>query len=131
MEETLRTLQLLFPHRDKDIEKWLKKKAKALEDKAQLDLGLLDLDRLLPQHRRIENFKFWRDQLIELKERFDQPGLTSLSQLWYDRRNRGQWITFWFGLVIAIATLLGLVLGMFQTALGAVQVYKAYHPAPG
>ena len=131
MEETLRTLQLLFPHRDKDIEKWLKKKAKALEDKTQLDLDLLDLDRLLPQHRRIENFKFWRDQLIELKERFDQPGLTSLSQLWYDRRNRGQWITFWFGLVIAIATLLGLVLGMFQTALSAVQVYKAYHPAPG
>jgi hypothetical protein len=82
----------------------------------------------MPQDCRIEKFRFWHDELVELKERFDKPGLTSISQLWYDRRNRGQWITFWIGSVILIATLLALILGVLQTALSAVQVYKAYHP---
>jgi hypothetical protein len=128
LEETLYTLQLLFPRNDKPTQKWLKHEANSKVLSTNLDLGLLDLDRLKSQNRTIEEFTFWRDELIELKERFEQPDLASISQLWYDRRNRSQWMTFWFGLVIAVVTLFGLVLAVFQTAFSAVQVYIAYNP---
>jgi hypothetical protein len=131
LEETLHTLQLLFPRNDKPTQKWLRNEANSKTVSTYLDLGLLDLDRLKPHNRTIEEFTFWRDELIELKEKFEQPDLASISPLWYDRRNRSQWMTFWFGLVIAVATLLGLALAVFQTALSVVQVYKAYNPSLG
>jgi len=127
LEETLRTLlELLFPSNDMANQKWLRREACSKTTSTHLDSGLQDLDRLKPYERTLDNFTFWRDELIELKERFEQPHLTSISQLWYDRRNRSQWITFWFGLVIAFATLLTLILGVFQTILGALQVYNSY-----
>ncbi|KAJ4342289.1 hypothetical protein N0V87_001275 [Didymella glomerata] len=129
LEETLRTLELLFPQDDKLTRKWLVREKKSLRESRCLDMELLKLDRLKGQDRRFDKFEFWHDELMELRERFEQPGLTSLTQLWYDRRNRAQWITFWFGLVIAVATLLSLFLGIFQTGLGAMQVYKAYRPS--
>ena len=129
LQETLHTLELLFPRYNKPTRAWLEREARSNTSVSTLDLGLLELDTLMSQNRTIEHFKFWRDELIELKERFEQPGETSLSQLWYDRRNKLQWITFWFGLVIAVATLLSLFIGVFQTGLGAVQVYKAYRPS--
>lgn len=126
LEEPLRTLELLFPSNDMTTQKWLSREACSKTSSTHLDSGLQDLDRLKPYERTLDNFTFWRDELIELKERFEQPHLTSISQLWYDRRNRSQWITFWFGLVIAFATLLTLILEVFQTILGALQVYNSY-----
>lgn len=129
LEETLRTLELLFPQDDRHIRKWLLREKKSVRESRYLDMELLKLDRLKGADRRLDKFEYWQDELMELRERFEQPGLNSLTQLWYDRRSRAQWITFWFGLVIAVATLLSLFLGIFQTGLGAVQVYKAYRPS--
>jgi hypothetical protein len=131
LDETLRTLELLFPRDDEPTRQWLEREGKRVVETTQLDTKLLKLNRLRARDRRLDKFDFWYDELMELKEKFEKPGFTSLTQMWYDRRNRGQWITFWLGLVIAVATLLALGLSVFQTGLGAVQVYKAYRPSGG
>ncbi|KAF2632386.1 hypothetical protein BU25DRAFT_331008, partial [Macroventuria anomochaeta] len=128
LEETLRTLALLFPRNDMPTKRWLQREAKPMRESTQLYLGLLRLDRLMPQDRRVEKFKFWRDELIELKERFEQPSLTSIRQFWYDRRSRGQWYTFWIAILVVLLTIF---FGLVQSIEGAMQVYKAYHPTPG
>jgi hypothetical protein len=75
--------------------------------------------------RQIENFRYWRDRLVILKESYDDATPATITQWWHDRRNGAQWYPFWIALMVfLVATLLGLV----QCIEGALQVYKAYHP---
>jgi hypothetical protein len=128
VKETLRTLALLFPRYDKRTQKWLKSEQSSSKGTTCIDTELLNCDRLRPEARRMENFEFWRDRLIILKERFDEPRPTSIKHFWYDRRNKVLWYTFWIAVLI-----LGLTVffGLVQSIEGAMQVYKAYHPTPG
>ncbi|PVH96274.1 hypothetical protein DM02DRAFT_569914 [Periconia macrospinosa] len=124
-KETLQTLALLFPRYDRDTEKWLKPKLSTSGDAARLDKELLSCDRVMPEDRRAEKFKFWREELITLKEKFDTPRPTSIVQFWYDRRNKVQWYTFWIAVLVLVLTVF---FGLVQSLEGALQVYKAYHP---
>src|ERR1700743_985159 len=121
MEETLRTLALLFPQSDKEVTKWLSKLSPSL----CLDSRLGFCGHLKADDRQIENFKFWHDRLVILKQVFDESSPRTLSQWWCDRRNGVQWYTFWVAILILMLTIF---FGMVQCIEGALQVYKAYYP---
>jgi hypothetical protein len=82
----------------------------------------------VPEQRYAEKFTFWRDELLTLKEKFDEPRPTSIVHFWYDRRNKVQWYTFW---IAALVLCLTIFFGLVQSIEGASQVYKAYHPTSG
>lgn len=134
-EETLRTLALLFPQAEFSRTlgsahaktTWLSslhekyEKTNCLVDKRLTRCGNLNTS-----ERQIQNFKFWRDRLVVLKQAYDEATPNNLSQWWYDRRNGVQWYTFWVAVLVLTLTIL---FGLIQSIEGALQVYKAYHPS--
>jgi hypothetical protein len=121
LEETLRTLSLLFPPHDTDTEKFFQE----LDRSTVLDKQLTQCRQLQLDQRRIETYRFWHDRLVLLAQAFDQSRPATLSQWWHDRRNGVQWYTFWVAIVVLFLTIF---FGMVQSIEGALQVYKAYHP---
>ena len=117
IEETLKTLALLFPDNDKEIRKWLKSRG------SEVDATVITCGHLSAEDRRMERFVYWRDRLVVLKEVFDEAEPKNVSQWWYDRRKKVQWYTFW---IATWVLLLGTVCGIIQIAQGALQVYKAF-----
>jgi hypothetical protein len=112
VKETLHTLALLFPPGDKDTKRWYKKhEAPEDLDDSVLHCGLAC--------RNIEEYTYWHDRLIMLKEKFDEPNRTTIKQLWNDRREGIQWYTLW------VAIVLTLFFGLVQSIEGGIQVYKA------
>ena len=121
VEETLRTLALLFPQLDPGTRKWLKK----LAPRKGIDLESLNCGRLNTEERQISRFTFWRDRLAILKEAFDEAEPNTLGQWWYDRRRGLQRYPL---LLAAIALAITVFLGLVQCIEGALQVYRAYYP---
>jgi hypothetical protein len=121
IEETLRTLSLLLPQYDKGSRKWFRghQKRWLLDGKAS------NYGHLSTEQRQIENFVFWHDRLIILKQAFDEAEPSTIKQWWCDRRRRVQWYTFW---VAAMVLGLTIFFGMVQCIEGGLQVYKAYYP---
>ncbi|RFU24413.1 hypothetical protein B7463_g11924, partial [Scytalidium lignicola] len=119
VEETLRTLVLLFPQGDKNTKWWYSKRDNDAKD---LDPGVLDCGRIREDHLQIEKYTFWHDRLVILKEAFDRSQPRSLLQLWNDRRDSSQWYTLW------VVIFLTLFFGLIQSIEGAIQIYKIYHP---
>lgn len=117
IEETLRTLALLFPRSNKAAMTWYKTN--------HLDLNICRCPHLRAEDRQIDRFDFWRERLILLKQAFDEAESNSWSQWWHDKR-RG--VHRYPLLLAAAALLLTLILGLFQVILGAMQVYKAFRP---
>ncbi|KAL4925212.1 uncharacterized protein BDV17DRAFT_300385 [Aspergillus undulatus] len=115
IDKTLATLALLFPKGDRSCEKWYKKQGASDE----LDDHVLKCG---PAQRRIDEYNYWHDRLVILKEEFDESRPSTLSQWWNDRREGTQWYTLW------VAISLTLVFGLFQSITGAMQAYKSYHP---
>jgi len=124
VDETLRTLALLFPQNDRATKKWINSlPATPVVDRQLNQCGQLRLD-----DRQIETYKFWHDRLIILKQAFDESRPATLSQWWCDRRNGYQWYTFWVAVFVLFLTIF---FGMVQSIEGALQVWKAFHPSPG
>jgi len=122
IEETLRTISLLFPQYDKKSRRWFE----AQQAKFGLDSKACTSRNLTTEERQIENFVFWHDRLGILKQVFDEAEPSTLAQWWCDRRRRVQWYTFW---VAAIVLTLTVLFGMIQCIEGGFQVYKAYYPS--
>jgi hypothetical protein len=122
VDETLRTLALLFNKDDKQTKKWLQ----ALPASSMVDRSLLRFKRLRLNDRQIGQFKFWHDRLIVLKHSFDESRPSRLSQWWYDDRDGHSWYTFWVAVLVLFLTVF---FGLAQSIEGALQVYKAYYPA--
>ena len=101
IEKTLRTLALLFPQSDKATAKWFRKLPNCLH----IDSQLVQCGHLRADDRQIENFKFWHDRLVILKEVFDESRPTTLSQWWCDRRNSVQWYTCWVAVLVLFLTI--------------------------
>ena len=87
---------------------------------SNLDYQAVKCDRLRAIDRHIDNFAFWRDRLVVLKQVFDEAEPSTLSQWWCDRRNEVQWYTFWVAILVLVLTL---VFGFVQCIEGALQVY--------
>jgi hypothetical protein len=121
IDETLRTLALLFPQSDPKTRKWFRK----LSRTSNLDFQAVKCDRLRAIDRHIDNFAFWRDRLVVLKQVFDEAEPSTLSQWWCDRRNEVQWYTFWVAILVLVFTL---VFGLVQCVEGALQIYIALRP---
>jgi hypothetical protein len=121
IEEVLRTLALLFPQHDSLTQKHLQR----LAISSTFDPHIKRCGQLRLGERQIENYRFWHDRLVILKQAYDQSRPSTLSQWWYDRRNGVQWYTFWVAVVVLFLTIL---FGLVQSIEGALQVYKAYHP---
>jgi hypothetical protein len=130
VDETLRTLALLFPqsefsrHRSRSKHKWFTQLCMAREH-AIIDPRLILCGNLPIEHRQIERFSFWRDRLVILKQAYDDSTPRTLSQWWQDRRNGVQWYTFWVAILVLATTVF---LGIVQCIESALQVYKAYYP---
>jgi hypothetical protein len=122
IDETLRTLSLLFPRYDKRSCKWFK----AQQWKAGLESRACAAGHLTTEERQIENVTFWHDRLGILKQVFDEAEPSTIAQWWCDRRRRVQWYTFW---VAAVVLALTIFFGMVQCIEGGLQVYKAYYPS--
>jgi hypothetical protein len=122
IEETLRTIALLFPKYDPATKRWF---AKSCSNSARcIDMQLVRTGNLNAEMRQIENFRYWYDRLVILKEVYDDARPNTLSQWWYDRRNEPQWYTFWVALWVLILTVF---FGWMQCVEGALQVYKAFN----
>lgn len=124
IEETIRTLTLLFPQSDRDSNKWFTQLASSKH--LRLDSKAIKCGRLRADDRHIGNFPFWHDQLVILKQVFDEAEPSNLLQWWCDRRKRVQWYTFWVALLVLALTIF---FGLVQCIEGALQVYKAYYPS--
>lgn len=125
VEETIRTLTLLFPANDTKSRLWLKS---ILSSNDRVDKDLSSCGSLRSHERRFENFSYWHDRLVILKQAFDDSSPRTLNQWWNDRRNSVQWYTFWVAILVFIMTV---VFGVIQSVEGGLQVYfswKALHP---
>ncbi|KIW72121.1 hypothetical protein PV04_00341 [Phialophora macrospora] len=123
LDETLRTLSLLLPPNDRKTIKWFKQKQRQFN----LDLQAGRGTHLNATARQIENFKYWRDRLVILKQAFDESEPKTVSQWWNDDRKKVQWYTFW---VAALVLALTIVFGLIQSISGIVQAWasvKALH----
>ncbi|KAH6854993.1 hypothetical protein B0I37DRAFT_44879 [Chaetomium sp. MPI-CAGE-AT-0009] len=118
-EETLRTLALLCPTADAETKQWLT----GLPNHSDLDRGVSQCGRLKTDDRRIDNFSFWRDRLVMLKQVFDEAQPKTIRQWWYDSRNGVQWYTFWVAVLVLVLTV---VFGLVQSVEGALQVYVSF-----
>ncbi|KAG7293477.1 hypothetical protein NEMBOFW57_003528 [Staphylotrichum longicolle] len=119
IDETLRTLSLLFPQNDRRSRRWLRSQI-AQHD---LDPSLARCGNLRAQNRRFEHFRFWHDRLVILKQAFDESSPRGLRQWWNDRRNSVQWYTFWVAILVFVMTLF---FGLVQSVEGALQVYLSW-----
>ncbi|KKY37881.1 hypothetical protein UCDDA912_g02098 [Diaporthe ampelina] len=132
--ETLKTFALLFPQPDyvpsrrgkQYKQQWLSNLRQDYEQDCGgvLDRRLTKCGTLDAKSRQIEQFKFWRDRLVILKQAYDDATPRTLSQWWHDRRNGVQWYTFWVAILVLVLTV---VFGVIQCIEGGLQVYKAYH----
>jgi hypothetical protein len=118
-------MALLLPEHDKDVESWFKsQQQKHLKPSKHFILSLDSLARecgqLKVEERQIENFQYWHDRLVILKQVFDEAEPSNIRQWWNDRRKRVQWYTFWIAFVVLALTIL---FGLVQSVEGAIQVY--------
>ncbi|KAK0627598.1 hypothetical protein B0T14DRAFT_420955 [Immersiella caudata] len=119
VKETLRTLALLFPQNDTKTRRWLQ--GQIAEHK--LDPAVACCGNLRAQTRRFEQFSYWRDRLIILKQAFDESSPRGLRQWWNDRRNSVQWYTFWVAIWVFAMTVF---FGLMQSVTGVLQVYLSW-----
>jgi hypothetical protein len=124
IEETLRTLALLFPHSDPAVRKWCHQ----LSETKHLDPQLSVSGYLKTDDRQIEKFRYWHDRIVVLKQVFDEATPKTILQWWHDRRNGVQWYTFWVAIVVLTLTLF---FGLVQSVEGALQVYGTFSDNTG
>jgi len=119
VDETLRTLALLFPQNNQQSRRWLLGQISG----HALDPGIAQCGNLRVQNRRFEHFSFWHDRLVILKQAFDEASPRGLRQWWNDRRNSVQWYTFWVAILVFVITVF---FGLVQSIEGALQVYLSW-----
>ncbi|KAK4461478.1 hypothetical protein QBC42DRAFT_270086 [Cladorrhinum samala] len=133
VEETLKTLALLFPSSDAETKAWLDglpalgSTTGADGEEGEIDKRVTHCGRLKTDDRRIDRFRYWRDRLIMLKQVFDEAQPKTIQQWWYDSRNGVQWYTFWVAVLVLVLTI---VFGLIQSIEGALQVYASFREAP-
>jgi hypothetical protein len=73
--------------------------------------------------RRFEEFYFWHDRLVILKQAYDESSPRELTRWWNDRRNPVQWYTFWIAIMVFATTVF---FGLVQSVEGGLQVYLSW-----
>ncbi|KAI1311437.1 hypothetical protein F5Y03DRAFT_382173 [Xylaria venustula] len=119
VDETLRTLSLLIPQNDTKTQEWIESQI----EEHDLDPLLTECGSLATQERRFENFSYWNNRLVILKQALDDAQPQTLSQWWFDRRNGVQWYTFWVAILVFLVTIF---FGLIQSLEGALQVWLSW-----
>jgi hypothetical protein len=127
LHETRQTLDLLFPRHSGQCTRYLRK----LQENKQLDLEFGRIPIGTPSKRieppfTLSDFQYYGKRLAVLIDAFDSAKPTSLSQLWYDRRNKQTWYTMWIAAIVFFLTLL---FGVISSVTGIMQVWIAYKNA--
>lgn len=122
LDETLRTFSLLFPQNDAASRKWLGTQVRGRGNDT-LDPALLSSGSLWTHERRYENFKYWNNRLVILKQALDDARPQTMMQWWHDRRNGVQWYTFWVAILVFMVTIF---FGIVQSLEGALQVWLSW-----
>ena len=107
-----------MPPGDVNVKEWFKDKQKRL----QLDPRALSCPYLKQADRQIEEFRYWRDRLVILKQAFDESEPRTIKALWSDNRKRVQWYTFW---VAALVLVLTVFFGLIQSTTALVQAWAS------
>jgi hypothetical protein len=113
IEETLLTLQLLFPEWDPETLKLLQKMS---------HLRVLIEENGHMRRLFLADFHFWRDRLSEICFEYDSPP-SGWKQIWVDRRNSLQWYTFWLAFAILLLTI---IFGTVLSVTSCLQTVYAY-----
>lgn len=111
LDETLRTLSVLFPLTDAPTQDWI----------TRMKVPELRMDRNVQARWRapsLRDFDFWRERLLDLVEKYQAPPRNPKS-IWRDRRNPVSFATFWIGLIIFFATL---AFGLIASVLAGVTI---------
>ncbi|KAK0716261.1 hypothetical protein B0H67DRAFT_489967, partial [Lasiosphaeris hirsuta] len=116
--ETLRTISLLFPQEVLATRKWFPSISKA--SKPPLDRHLVKAGFLATGARQFEDFHFWHDRLVVLKQVYSEARPQSFSQWWYDRRHPVEWYAQWTAVLVILLTVF---FGSVQCILAGIQVY--------
>jgi hypothetical protein len=126
IEETLQTLQLLFPKDDLDTKKWFAKLNKTA--RPPLDRNVVKIGTLCAEAKDFEKFHFWYDRLVTLKQVYNEARSEIISQWWHDRLHPSEWYAVCTAVLVIVLTC---VFGLAQCVLAAMQVYPALKDTPG
>jgi hypothetical protein len=120
LEETERTLSLLFPPANLETSKRIRRISEregvdieaAINDHASFDLN---------------NYPFWQERLRHVQCVYDKTKPKRIKQWYFDRRDRVEWSTFWIAVVIFLLTLF---FGIISSVTGILQVYASFRAIP-
>ncbi|KAL8793189.1 MAG: hypothetical protein Q9195_004219 [Heterodermia aff. obscurata] len=120
INETILTLNFLFPRWDQRTTKYLKKIGRSSFPEVYVTV---------PQQLYLTDFHYWQDRLAILLRASQAPPaahrntLPTLRFLWNDRRNPHQWWTFWFAASILLLTV---VFGLISSVATCMQTMYTY-----
>lgn len=106
MEETMKSLDLLFPFGDSQTRAFLSQECHPF---------FLAETPTFPRTMDLGDFTFWRRRIVILYDAFNAPP-SRVQQMWKDTRNPMQWWTFWLAGFIVILTMI----------FGAISVYTSF-----
>ncbi|KAI4191030.1 MAG: hypothetical protein LQ346_004816 [Caloplaca aetnensis] len=113
LQETLLSLDLLFPHWDPQTDNFLCHRGQSFHQRGPFND---------PRPVNVQAFNYWKDRILDLYGIYKSPSV-GWAQLWTDRRNPLQWYTFWLAVVILGLTI---IFGIISTVTGVMQSYFAY-----
>jgi hypothetical protein len=124
LSETLASIALLLPSDDKDVKRWFDKERNKANQFSKPDPELAYFEPLEDDSRAMGNFPYYQTKLARLLEDFEtaESHPTGLRKLLGSRRDMA-WYSFFAILLLTV------FFGAVQSAEGAIQVYKAYHPS--
>lgn len=111
--ETKMSLALLFPRINTDCTVLLRNESRNLDE---------NLTRLERASRHVQEYGYWRDNLLTIWEVFHRSQPSTVLQWWYDRRNIVQWWTFWVAFVVLTLTI---VFGLISSVASIVQAWAS------
>jgi hypothetical protein len=106
LEETMKSLDLLFPFGDSQTRYFLSQERHPF---------FLAETPAFPRTMDLGDFCFWRRRMVILYDAFNAPP-SRVQQMWKDTRNPMQWWTFWLAVLITILTMV----------FGAVSAYTSF-----
>lgn len=120
LEETYRTLSLLFPYEDLVSSRRVYK----IVRKEQVDIEA-HIDRQINEDKQfhLSSYPFYAERLEKIQDRYNEVKPSTLKQWWYDRRRREEWAALMVALVVFVLTI---IFGTISAVTGILQVYASF-----
>jgi hypothetical protein len=120
LEETERTLSLLFPPANFETSKRIRR--------ISVKEGV-DIEAAMDKHASFDlnNYPFWQERIRHVQCVYDKAKPKRIKQWYYDRRDRVEWSTFWIAVVVFLLTLF---FGIISSVTSVMQVYASFKAIP-